>query len=145
LPGVGLVKAAQKAVPNQRADNLAMRTRRLLEPPSHRGPFLVVADKTSLLTHAGQASTKIMILPARGRGGVVAGYEKNSLSGVRGKIPGRLAQPRQSLCQILGVTKFLQSDDNSAIFAANCDQSEVKDTLLTMDLERVVNLLLLGQ
>jgi hypothetical protein len=61
----------------------------------------------------------------------VAGYEKNSLSGVRGKIPGRLAQPRQSLCQILGVTKFLQSDDNSAIFAANCDQSEVKDSYLS--------------
>ena len=51
LLGVALVVSAQIAVPNQRADNLAVRTRRLLEPLSNRAPFLGVAVKPSLLAH----------------------------------------------------------------------------------------------
>ena len=50
-PGVALVKAVQKAVANQRADDLAVRTGRLLEPFGNRVPFLVAAVKPSLLTH----------------------------------------------------------------------------------------------
>jgi len=46
-----LVKSVQEAVPNQRADNLAVRTRRLLEPFHNRHPFLGAAEKPSLLTH----------------------------------------------------------------------------------------------
>jgi hypothetical protein len=51
LLGVALVVSAQIAVANQRADNLAVRTRRLLEPLSNRAPFLGVAVKPSLLAH----------------------------------------------------------------------------------------------
>lgn len=80
--GVALVIAVQKAVPNQRADNPAVRARRLLEPLSDRIPFLGAAAKPSLLAHADHR--KIMILPARRRGGVVAGYDKNLLGGVAG-------------------------------------------------------------
>jgi hypothetical protein len=56
--GVALVKSAQKAMPNQRADNLAMRTRRLLEPLSNRAPFLGAAAKPSLLAHAAMPPRK---------------------------------------------------------------------------------------
>ena len=49
--GVVLVKSAQIAVPNQRADHLTVRTGRLLEPLSHRTPFLGAAEKPSLLAH----------------------------------------------------------------------------------------------
>jgi hypothetical protein len=83
-PGAALVKSAQKAVPNQRTDNPAMRTRGQLEPLSNRDPFLSAAEKPSLLAHLDHASTKIMILPARRSGEVVAGYDIKSLSGVRG-------------------------------------------------------------
>ena len=51
LLGVALVVSAQIAVPNQRADRLAMRTRRLLETLSNRVPFLGVVVKPSLLAH----------------------------------------------------------------------------------------------
>ena len=51
LLGVALVVSAQIAVANQRADNLAVRTRRLLEPLCNRVPFLGVAVKPSLLAH----------------------------------------------------------------------------------------------
>ena len=51
LLGVALVVAAQIAVANQRADNLAVRTRRLLEPLSNRDPFLLAVVKPSLLAH----------------------------------------------------------------------------------------------
>jgi hypothetical protein len=74
-PGVVLVKSAQIAVPNQRADHLAMRTRRLLEPLSNRVRFVDAAEKPSLLTHADHASTKIVILPASERCWVEAGYD----------------------------------------------------------------------
>src|SRR5258708_2349569 len=49
--GVAFVVSAQIGVPNQRADNLAMRTRRLLELFSKRAPFLLAAVKPSLLAH----------------------------------------------------------------------------------------------
>lgn len=49
--GVALVESAQKAVPVQRANNLAVRTPRLLELFSNRAPFLLAAVKPSLLAH----------------------------------------------------------------------------------------------
>ena len=49
--GAALVEAVQTAVPNQRADDLAMRTGRLLEPFGDRRPFLVAAEKPALLAH----------------------------------------------------------------------------------------------
>ena len=69
-----------------------------------------------------------MILPARGRGGVVARYEKYLLSGVRGNTLGRQALS-VSRHQIIGVTNIRRLDDTSATFAQKCDQSEVKDSL----------------
>jgi hypothetical protein len=69
--GAALVKSPQETVPNERADNLAVRACRLFEPFRKRAPFLVAAVKPSLLTHSGL--TKIVILPAwqkRGSGGV---------------------------------------------------------------------------
>jgi hypothetical protein len=45
------VKPVQTAVPIQRADDLAMRTGRLLELFHHREPFVAVAEKPSLLPH----------------------------------------------------------------------------------------------
>lgn len=51
LLGVALVVSVQIAVANQRANRLAMRTRRLLEPLSNRVLFLGAAVKPSLLAH----------------------------------------------------------------------------------------------
>lgn len=48
---VAFVVAAQKAVTNQRANRLAMRTRRLLETFRNRVPFLLAATKPALLAH----------------------------------------------------------------------------------------------
>ena len=67
LPGAAVVKAAQKAVADEGANNLAMRTRRQLELLSQAVPFLVAAAKQSL--HANHAS-KIVIVPAWGSSGV---------------------------------------------------------------------------
>ena len=64
--GTALVKPAQIAVPNQRTDNLAMRTRCLLEPLGNRVPFLGTAAKPSLGAHA-PAPTKIVILRPWGK------------------------------------------------------------------------------
>ncbi len=50
--GTSLVKPKQIAVPNQHADNLAVRTGRLLEPLGNRVPFLGTAAKPSLRAHA---------------------------------------------------------------------------------------------
>ena len=127
--GTSLVKPKQIAVPNQHADNLAVRTGRLLEPLGNRVPFLGTAAKPSLRAHPGHAS-KFVILRVRGRrGGVVAGYDKKSQSGVRGKTPGGAGSSTAApVSRILDVTNILQSDANSATFAAECDQSEVRDT-----------------
>jgi len=120
---VALVIPVQIAVPNQRAGNLAVRTRCLLEALGNRVPFVGTTAKPLLGAHA-PAPTKIVILRVWGRSGVVAGYDKKSQSGVRGKAPERVA----TLCRIPGVTNIHQSEDNSATFAAKCDQSEVRDT-----------------
>ena len=76
--GAAVVKAAQIAVPNQRADHLAVRTGRLLEPlrnarsiPRRCGKTIAPRPRRTL------PPRKSLILPAWGRGGVVAGYEKN--------------------------------------------------------------------
>jgi hypothetical protein len=87
--GVAFVIPAQIAMPNQRADNLAVRTRRLLEPLGNRVPFLGTAAKPSLRAHPDHASTKIVILSLWRRGGVVAGYDKNLCAGCGVKILGR--------------------------------------------------------
>ena len=75
--GAAFVITAQKAVPNERADGLAVRAGRLLEPFANRRPFRVAAVKPSLIAHGNRASAKIVILPARQRGGVVAGYDED--------------------------------------------------------------------
>ncbi len=70
-----LVESVQTAVAIENADDLAMRTRRMLEPLSHCRPFVVAAAKPALLCHASHASTKIVILQAWKSGGVEAGYD----------------------------------------------------------------------
>jgi len=77
-----VVKAAEKAVPNERADHVAMRARRLLELFGQRGPFLGAAVKPALLDHSDKTFAKGVILSAWGRGGVVAGYDSRSWSGI---------------------------------------------------------------
>src|SRR5271156_1066602 len=67
LMPAAVVKAAQIAVADERADSLAMRTRRQLEPLNQGVPFLVAVAKPSL--HANHAS-KIVIVPAWGSSGV---------------------------------------------------------------------------
>lgn len=94
--GAGVVKAAQIAMPNQCADHLAMRTRHQLEPQGQRVPFRGSAAKPALAVHWNHTSTKIVIVAAWPRGGVAAGYDKKTVRGVRGKIPGGPAQPRQA-------------------------------------------------
>jgi len=49
--GAAFVKPIQTAVPIQRANVFAMRTGRLLKLFHHRQPFVVVAEKPSLLPH----------------------------------------------------------------------------------------------
>src|SRR5271156_6627326 len=71
-PRAAVVKPAEKAMLNQRADDLAMRAGHQLEPLRQCGPFLGAAVK---LHRTHPASPKSAILPARRRGGVVAGYD----------------------------------------------------------------------
>src|SRR5262249_45224883 len=52
LLGATLVESAQEAVSNQRADNLAVRAGRLLQPFSNRDPFRGAAVEPALLAHA---------------------------------------------------------------------------------------------
>ncbi len=83
-PRAGVVKAVEEPVPNQRADDLAVRTGRLLEPFGNRVPFLGAAVEPSHLAHGGYAFAKIAILAGwewRGSSGV----RESSWSGVRGK------------------------------------------------------------
>ncbi len=88
---------AQTAVANQRADHLAVRAGRQLELFDQRLPFLVAAVEPLPRGHAAPPPRKAAILPAWGRGGVVAGDEKAPGSGVRGI-------PECRLCRIPGVT-----------------------------------------
>ena len=78
-PVVALVIAIGRTMPIQRADDPAVRTGRQFELLGNRVPLLVVAVKP--LAHGDRASAKIAILPAWGRCGVVAGYEKSSGAG----------------------------------------------------------------
>ena len=114
--GAAFVITAQKAVPNERADSLAVRAGRLFEPFDNRHPFRVVAVKPALLAHGNRASAKIVILAARQRGGVVAGDERFSTAGCG--VKGR--------CQIPGAINIRRWDGNSAIFRLKWDQSGVK-------------------
>lgn len=50
-PAVAFVVATQKAMAIQRANGLAMRTRRLLESFSNRVPFRLAAEKPALFAH----------------------------------------------------------------------------------------------
>jgi hypothetical protein len=72
-----VVKPVQAAVPNQRAHDLAMRTGSLLQPLRKRRPFVVIAKKPAFLAHEQMPTPKIVILPAAGRGGVVARYDQD--------------------------------------------------------------------
>ena len=65
-----LVKAEQIAMLDQRADSLAVRAAGLLEAFGDRGPILGAAK--AFVAH-GRCLRKIMILPTRGRSGVMAG------------------------------------------------------------------------
>lgn len=95
LPGTVLVKAVDKAVANEGADAVAMRTGGQLEPFEKGVELVVVAVKASQLVH-GPSSAKIAIVAAHGRSGV-AGYEKYPGSGVRGKTAVRCLS--NSLCR----------------------------------------------
>ena len=74
--GAALVEAEQKAVADERADGLAMRTGRPLEPFRNRVPFVVGAVKE--LCHAHGPSPRKS--PNDG-GGVKARYDKNRNAG----------------------------------------------------------------
>ena len=80
--GTGLVAPVQETVPNERAEHLAVRAARLLEPFGNRGPLLVATEKPSFLAH-GVAPPEIAILPARPSGGVMARLDKNPLAGYK--------------------------------------------------------------
>ena len=56
LLGVAVVKSVEKAVPNESADNLAVRTRGQLEPFGNRVPFVGVAEKPSLVAHVASSA-----------------------------------------------------------------------------------------
>lgn len=70
----GLVESVQEAVANEGAVGVAVRTRSLLEPLGDRVPLLLAAVEPLQVAHPG-ASTKIVILPAWEKGGVVARYD----------------------------------------------------------------------
>jgi len=82
--GRALVKAAQIAVAIERAVRSAMGTGRLLESLGKSAPFLVAAAKPLHVGHLDWTFPKRVILRMWGRGGVEAGYDKKSLSEVRG-------------------------------------------------------------
>ena len=69
LPGAAVVKAAQIAVADERADHLAMRTRRQLEPLSQSRPIPRRCGKTIAPRPREPRLPKIVILPAMGRAG----------------------------------------------------------------------------
>jgi len=74
--GALLVETVQEAVPNQRADRLAMRTRRLLEPLGDRDPVAFVAVKPTLHAHVRPTPPKITDSTGATKSGGEAGYEK---------------------------------------------------------------------
>jgi hypothetical protein len=72
---IAFVVAAQKPVANQRADDLAMRTRHLLETFANRVPFLLATAKPALLAHVYRMPHEIGIHTNGGKCGVAAGYD----------------------------------------------------------------------
>jgi hypothetical protein len=66
LEGVAVV-AAQKAMPNERADGLAVRTRGQLELLNDCDPFVVVAEKPARIGH-GVLPKIAIVAPRRGAG-----------------------------------------------------------------------------
>ena len=74
--GVALIKSQQKAMPNQRAQGLAERARRQLEPFHERVPFVGVMAKPALLAHWPTPLPKIAEFSSAEKCGVVAGYDK---------------------------------------------------------------------
>ena len=67
--GAAVVKSVQTAVPNERANDLAVRTGRVFEPLSNRVPFFIATAKPPRLAH-GPRSPKATIVQARGKSGV---------------------------------------------------------------------------
>ncbi len=121
FPGASLVAAANRAVPIEGADCLAVRARHLFESFRDRSPFDFAAVKQRLCQRA-SAKGKGEILPQRG--GVRARYDwrkRRRKKSRRGKI--RFGP----LYRIPSVINEPNSDDNSAIPARKCDQSEGRD------------------
>ena len=115
-------RSRQIAVPNQRADRLAVRTRRQLEPLSDRVPFVVAAAKPSLLAHVAPCPAKIADCTGAEKCGVEAGYDEPLGSGKRGAGSPTRRLRRGASCRIPGVILIRSSDDNSATFGRKCDQ-----------------------
>jgi hypothetical protein len=90
-PRISFVVATQKAMPNQRADDLAMRTRHLLETFANRVPFLLAPAKPALLAH-------VYRMPRENR----YSYERGKVRGSRGV---RFAH-HEARCGVAAVAKF---------------------------------------
>ena len=99
--GTALVIAVQKAVPNQRADHLAVRAGGPLEAFRNREPFRKTVVEPSLLSHSSLHENRDStdLEEARGSGGV----RYNPSSGVRVKTPGPGGSREGMRCQILDV------------------------------------------
>jgi hypothetical protein len=98
-PRAALVKSVQTAVPIQRADDLAMRAWRLLEPLRNADPFSRAAIKPMLFAHVRPCQRRNHRFYERKRCGVVAGYDNDPGAGCGVEIPGRW------FCRNPGVTK----------------------------------------
>ena len=72
---VFLIKSIQTAVAIESADDLAMRTGRMLEPLGQAPSIRPCRGKTIAAGPPRHASLEIVILQGRGSGGVVAGYD----------------------------------------------------------------------
>ena len=107
--GVAVVKAVQTAVPNQGADDLAVRTGRQFEPFRRSRSNPRRCGKTMFPRPLGpclpENRDSIGVAEGRGSGGV----RERSLRGVRGK----------NRCQVPGVITTRRSDDTSATIRPN--------------------------
>lgn len=83
--GVALVESVQKAVPDQRADHLAVRTGRLFDPLRKRRPLLDTAAKPAL-THGNRASAENDNSTSPEGREVLAGYDVDLRAGCGVKI-----------------------------------------------------------
>jgi hypothetical protein len=73
--GAAFVKSVQTAVPIQRADGLAVRTGRLLEPLGNADPFLLATIKPTLFAHVRLCQRRNYRFYERKKCGVEAGYD----------------------------------------------------------------------